>query len=199
MKKLFAIALALVMVLALAACSGSNNTPDPTEAPKATGVPQATEAPEVTDAPEVTEDPKQSGGLEGYPADPSDWTSEDIIRYFKEAGVFTNEDWIVVQDHPTYYPGFAINECVSYMDMDGLVSIGIFNTDPANGDADVDAFLAGVRETHAFPEDLGSVPMDHMIGDLLFWYSFTADEDVYNAMDAAYNKLVEDLGVTPDF
>lgn len=145
------------MVLALAACSGSNNTPDPTEAPKATDVPQATEAPEVTDAPEVTEDPKQSGGLEGYPADPSDWTSEDIIRYFKEAGVFTNEDWIVVQDHPTYYPGFAINECVSYMDMDGLVSIGIFNTDPANGDADVDAFLAGVRETHAFPEDLGSV------------------------------------------
>lgn len=34
---------------------------------------------------------------------------------------------------------------------------------------------------------------------LIFFYSFTADETVYNAFDAAYEQLVAALGVTPNF
>lgn len=129
-----------------------------------------------------------------------DWTSTDIVNYFTEAGVFTNEDWVYVQDHPTYYAGTAVHECAGYMDEEGLVMICVFNTDPNNGETlDVDAFLQGVRDTHALPEDLSSLPVDHMVGDLIFFYRFTADETVYNAFDAAYEQLVAALGVTPDF
>lgn len=173
MKKLFALMLVFALALSLTACGGSTDN--------------EANAPAVID-------------MSKYPADPYDWTSTDIVNYFTEAGVFTNEDWVYVQDHPTYYAGTAVHECVGYMDEEGLVMICVFNTDPNNGETlDVDAFLQGVRDTHALPEDLSSLPMDHMVGDLIFFYSFTADETVYNAFDAAYEQLVAALGVTPDF
>lgn len=198
MKKLISLFVVLVMAFAFAACGKPADTPaDPSAAP-VTEAP-ATEAPaDPTEAP-ATEAPTEEAVESGYPSDPSAWTSDDLIKYFKDAGVFENEDWLAVQDHPTYYPNMGINECVSYMDNDGLVLISIFNTDPENGDADVEAYLAGVRETHALPADLGSVPVDHMVGDLVFWYSFTADEEVYNKMDAAYNQFITEFGFTPEF
>lgn len=173
MKKLITLMLSLLLVLSLVACS------TPSDDKKAEG--------------DAAIDMSQ------YPADPYEWSGEDLVRYFKEAGVFTKEEYIFIQDHPTYYAGTAVNEAVSYMDDDGLIMICIFNTDPANGDADVDAFLAELRESHTMPEDLSSLPMDHMIGDLIFFYSYTADEEVYNAFDAACQQLAKDLGVEMDF
>lgn len=171
MKKLITLMLSLLLVLSLVACGASDDK-------------------KAEDA---------AIDMSQYPADPNEWSGDDLARYFKEAGVFTKEDYLYVQDHATYYAGTAVDECVSYMDDDGLIMICIFNTDPANGDADVDAFLAEVKENHTLPEDFSSMPVDHMIGDLIFFYSFTADEEVYNAMETACQQLAKDLGVEMEF
>lgn len=172
MKKVLAMVLALMMVLAMTACNGG-------------GADKTTEA----------------GGIDmsKYPAKLNEWSGQNFLDYFKEAGVFTNEEWTYVQDHATYWAGTAVDECAGYMDMDGLVMICVFIVDEDSTEADAKAFMDHVRTNKMFPEDLSSIPVDHMVENVIFWYSATVDEAVYNAMDAAYNNLIQAMGVTPDF
>ncbi len=185
MKKLLAIVLSLMLVLSLAACSeaGNGNETNP-------GNTTGSSKPDDGDTP--------SGGLEGYPADLNEWTADDIVRYFTEAGVFTNESWVMVMG-PKEWAGTAINDYITYMDNTGMVSISIATFDPENEMVDVPAFLDFVRENHTYDESLYLQPVDHMVGNMTFTFEGTMDEEVYNAMLTAYNALLEGLGVTPDF
>ncbi len=134
-----------------------------------------------------------------YPADINEWTAQNFNDYFTEAGVYTNEDWVNFQDHAQYYSGTAIDEAGGYMDDAGMINIAVFIVDPDSIEADGEALLNYVKENKCLTEDFSAMPIDHMVGNALFWYSYTSDEEVYNAFEEAYNNLVEALGVTPEF
>ena len=198
MKKLLALFLAMMMVLSLAACadSGGGSTGNPSSDP---GTQESAPA-------GGGESQEPSGGvdLSAYPADLNDWTGQDFIDYFTAAGVFVEgngrETWL--QDHVDYWPGTPVSECAGYWDDDGLILIMIFTFDgslPDTTPEDANAWKGSIRENQMLPEDFGSFPVDHLVGDVAFCYMLTTDDDVYNAMDAAYNDLVSAMGVTPDF
>lgn len=141
-----------------------------------------------------------------YPSDINQWTAQNLVDYFTEAGVFTNKDWVWVQDHENYWANLPIYEASGYMDNEGLVAIMFFtfkNDLPDVPAGDVEKFVKGIKSAsnHMFPEygELTVMPVDHMIGNVALTYAYTTDEAVYNAMDKAYNELVKALGVTPDF
>lgn len=175
MKKLLAMILALVMALSLAACSTGSSNPGTTGG--------------------------EAGGIDmsKYPADINEWTAENFNDYFTESGVYTNESYVYYQDHANYYSGTAIDDCGGYMDENGLYFTGVFIVDPDSAEADGNALLDYIRTNKTFTEELGSLPLDHLVGNAAFFYSFSTDEDFYNAFDAAYNQLIADLGATPDF
>lgn len=181
MKKVLALILVLVLALSLAACTTGNNGENGGETGGTTS--------------------GETGGMDmsKYPADINEWTAQNFNDYFKEVGVYTNDEYIYMQDHATYYSGTAVDECGGYMDNEGLYFTGVFIVDPDSQEADGKAMLENLRSTKTFPEELGSIPVDHLVGNVVFFYSFSADEAFYNAFDAAYNQLIKDLGVTPDF
>ena len=51
-----------------------------------------------------------------YPAEISEWSGQNFVDYFTEAGVFSNdngyETWI--QDHTSYWPDTPVNECAGW-------------------------------------------------------------------------------------
>lgn len=174
MKKIIAMILALMLALSLAACGETNNTDG---------------------------DPDSAGNtvsLEGYPTDINEWTTDDFVNYFTEAGVFTDSEALYISGTDVW-AGTALSGNVFYADSTGLCSINIYLFDEDNPAADVPAFLSYVRENHTFDESLYLQPVDHLVGTVAFTYSPTTDEEIFEAMDAAYNALVEGLGVTPDF
>lgn len=176
MKKILAVALALVMALSMAACNTGNNSTPSTTGGEASGI-----------------------DMSKYPADINEWSAQNFNDYFTEAGVYTDASYIYLQDHATYYTGTAIDECGGYMDDNSLYFTGVFIIDPDSTEADGNAMLDYVRTNKTFTEELGSIPVDHLVGNVAFLYSYSIDEDFYNAFDAAYNQLITDLGATPDF
>lgn len=182
MKKFAAIILALVMALALVACGGGSNTPS-----------------EGGNTPAQGEEQTKGADLSKYPAKLSDWTAQQFNDYFTEEGVYTDESFAYIQDHATYYTGYPIDECGGYMDDDGLYFTGVWTMKKDDSEGSVADFLAYVKEHHTFDETMNNIPVDHMADGVMFLYSFSQDEDFYNAFDAAYNKLITELAVTPDF
>lgn len=173
MKKFAAIIMTLVMALALVACGGTNT---PSEGGETKGA-----------------------DLSKYPAKLSDWTAQQFNDYFTEEGVYTDEKWVYVQDHATYFPGMPIDECSGYMDDDGLYLTAVFTMKKDDSEGSVQDMLDYVKEHKTLTEDWGNFPIDHMVDGVLFLYSYSQDEAFYNAFEAAYNKLITELGVTPDF
>ena len=198
MKKLLALFLAVMMVLSLAACadSGGGDTGNPNSD---AGTQESNPA-----GGGESKEPSGGGALSGYPADLNDWTGQNFIDYFTAAGVFTEgsgrESWL--QDHADYWPETPVSEAVGYWDDDGLILIMILTFDGSLPDTTPEAasdMKDYIRGNKMLPEDFGSFPIDHLVGDVAFCYMLTTDDDVYNAMDAAYNDLVTAMGVTPDF
>lgn len=174
MKKLIAMTLALMLALSLAACGETNNTDG---------------------------DPDNAGNtvsLEGYPTDINEWTTDDFTKYFTEAGIFTDESKLFVMG-PEYWVGTAISNYLEYYDEGEEIHLMICLYDPSDESVDVEAFLDFVRENHTMDETMYLQPVDHLVGNVSFTYNDTLDEETYEAIDAAYNALVEGLGVTPDF
>lgn len=202
MKKLLALFLAMMMVLSLAACSDSGSNPS---APNSdAGTQEST--PAGGEESQGPADGDTTGGvdLSAYPADLNDWTGQNFIDYFTAAGVFAEgpgrESWL--QDHVDYWPETPVSECAGYWDDDGLILIMIFTFDGSLPDTTPEAaseMKNYIKENQALPEDYMGMPIDHLVGDVAFCYMLTTDDDVYNAMDAAYNDLVSAMGVTPDF
>ena len=198
MKKLLALILAMMMVLSLAACSdsGSGNTGNPNSDP---GTQESTPS-----GGGESQDPSGGTDLSAYPAALNDWTGQNFIDYFTAAGVFTEgagrESWL--QDHIDYWPETPVSECAGYWDDDSLILIMIFLFDGSLPDTTPEAaseMKNYIKENKMLPEEYASFPVDHLVGDVAFCYMLTTDDDVYNAMDAAYNDLVAAMGVTPDF
>lgn len=172
MKKLIAMVLALIMMLSMAACTAGKSN-------------------ETTGG--------QGDILSKYPANINEWTSENFNEYFKEMGVYTDDKWAYVQDHENYYAGTAVDTCSGYMDDMGLYFTAVFIINPDSTEADGKAMLEHIRANKSFPEELNSLPVDHLAGNVAFFYSFSTDEEFYNKFDAAVKQLFEKLGVTPDF
>ena len=174
LKKILVLVLSLMMVFALVAC-GSEKEEEKDEPVTAASI------------------------IANYPADINDWTADDFNKYFTEMGVYTNADYIYVQDHATYYHDTAVDTCGGYMDDTGDAFTGVFIIDADSTEADPQAVIDTLKDTHAFPEELGFLPVDHMVGNVAFFYSFSQSDDFYNAFDDAYNQLVSALNLTAEF
>lgn len=177
-----AICFILVLMVGLTACSGSG---DKNKASSGNADTNSNKTDKVD--------------ISKYPSDINEWTSQDFIDYFTAAGVFTNKDWTWIQDHATYWSGTAIDEGCGYMDEEGEILICIYTFDTESKEADVPAYLDYVKENKKLGSEEGDFPLDHKVGNVVFSYVFTTDDDIYNAMDNAYNDLVDALGVTADF
>ncbi len=142
---------------------------------------------------------KATVDMSKFPSDLNEWTAQDFNDYFEAAGCYTDKNLIYIQDHATYYAGTPYNECGGYMDEDGLYFTGVWTMNPDDSEGSVSEVIDYVRENKTLPEEFGSLPVDHLIGNFIFVWGLSSDEDFYNSMETAYNDLVEALGVTPDF
>ena len=202
MKKLLALSLAVTMVLALAACGDPGGSPSSPNSNA--GTQESTPAGGGESQEPSGGNPSGGVDLSAYPADLNDWTGQNFIDYFTAAGVFTEgagrESWL--QDHIDYWPETPVSECAGYWDDDSLILIMIFIFDGSLPDTTPEAaseMKNYIKENKMLPEEYASFPVDHLVGDVAFCYMLTTDDDVYNAMDAAYNDLVAAMSLTPDF
>lgn len=195
MKKVFAILLAAVMLFSFAACSASAGKDNKDDANASSGSSNA----ETKDL---------NIDMSKYPADFKDWTAQNVLDYFNEAVNFPSDCESWVQNHAEYWSGMPIYEVSGIWNADGaddvIVMFTTFNPDsPDTTPEDVEAVQKIIREdkNHDYTtEHIFLGPQDHMIGHVAFSYgATTTNEKVYNEVEAAYNYLVEAMGVTPDF
>lgn len=138
--------------------------------------------------------------MSAFPKDINEWTTEDFNKYYTDAGVYTDESLVYVQDHATYFAGMEINEGCGYMDDDANYYVAIFTFDPENGEGDVKGFLDKTRENKALMFDDGEpFPVDHMAGNVTFSYGLSLDQDFSDDMEKATQDLFKALDITPDF
>lgn len=187
MKKFLAILLALTLVLALAACGGEGD-----------------------DKTDGTDGEADGTGvdLSAYPASLDDWTVSQLLEYFKKAVPALNdsslEDWY--QDHENYWSGFPIDDVAGTWNDEGSISIEFFAfSSPDAVDTtqeEIDNWKQILRDdaTHSYiTDDIFLGPITHMVGNKMFDYEYIESDEIYNAVDAAYNALISALGATPDF
>lgn len=188
MKKQFLIlALAAGMVFGATGCASLEG-----------GMAGAAKVSETETAKEL-DDVKVDFDFSKYPADFKDWTMEDLNNYFVEAGVYPDKDNTFVQDHDSYYDGTPVGDGCGYANDSETITILIFNIADPSKEAGVDEFKQYVIKNHELGDDLGNIPVDHMIGDLMFYYSGTVDKDAYAAFEKAYSQLVKGLELTQEF
>lgn len=192
MKKALSIALAVLMVLSLAACGKktNNNESKPNESKPGESA--------NADVIEITIDMSQ------YPSKLEEWTGQNLIDYFKEAGVFKDGDGFETwsQEHAMYWDNTPINECVGCWDDTSVsIMIAILSADNADtSEEQLNEWVTHIKEKKALPGDYSSFTVDHLVGNLIFSYEATVlDDEIYNKMTAAYNYLVKSMGVTPEF
>lgn len=216
MKKLLALLLVFVMVLSFAACSNAKpndgdgkddgnvisdddwNDDDWGDDDWAFAEHDA--LPEGIKANEVD--------LSKYPADFNDWTAKNVMDYFEEAVDFPKdcEDW--VQDH-SYWTEFPqVYEVSGIWNEIGDITVMFFtfNTDAPDANAEkVEALKQAIINdpNHDYTDSKEGVFLgiqDHMIGNVCFSYgAYTFDDDLYYHIEAAYNQLVESMGLNPVF
>ncbi|MDE6110565.1 MAG: YgdI/YgdR family lipoprotein [Eubacterium sp.] len=191
MKKVLAIVLAAIMVMALAACS-ANTGKDGNK-----------------DNDSASTNITINVDMSKYPADFKDWTAQNVLDYFTEAVSFPSDCETWLQNHAEYWAGLPIYEVSGIWNDENaaesiVVMFTVFNPDsPDTTPEAVEEIQKIIREdkNHDYTtEDLFLGPQDHMIGHVAFSYgATTTDQKVYNEVEAAYNYLVEAMGVTPDF
>lgn len=207
MKKVLAILLALMMVLTLASCSssgGKDSTGGGNNDNSSIGGNNDNSGKDG----ENNDNSGKDGGLDidmsKYPATIEEWTGQNFVDYFTEAGVFKNSDGLEtwMQDHE-YWTGMPVSECVGCWDDPGMfvVIITILTPDlPDSSQEQYDEWMAGFRENKTCPDEGVYLYPDHMIGNVIFEYETSIlDEELYGKMSTAYENLVSALGVTPDF
>lgn len=140
-----------------------------------------------------------------YPADVNEWSGQNLIDYFVEAGVFTgtqsgDETWL--QDHE-YWTGMPVSECAGYWTGDSTVMIMMLLLDDSQADSSKEAYdewMTSIKEKKTLPGEMNMYIVDHLVGNIAFIYStITMDDGAYNAMEQAYQDWVKALNVTPEF
>ncbi|MCM1544107.1 MAG: acid shock protein [Ruminococcus sp.] len=190
MKKFLAIMLAALMVLSLAACGTESNNESKPDSSAAD-----TTAAEAKDL---------DIDMSKYPADINEWTGKDVAGYFTDAGVFSNGNGVETwnQDHATYWPGTPVTEAVGCWDDAETFSITVLVLGKDNADSSEEQYnewKTNIKEKKDLPGEFSGIPMEHMIGNLVFSYETSIlDDDMYNAMTDAYNYLVKALNITPE-
>lgn len=184
MKKAVAILMAAVMLLGAAACGGNGDKGKV----------------------ENNNGNESKVDMSKYPGDIKEWSGQNLIDYFTEAGIFTgtkegDETWL--QDHETYWPGMPVDECAGYWTGDDsvMVMMLVLKDDLTDSSKEqYDEWISTIKDTKKLPGELNTIVVDHLVGNVAFSYSTTIlDEDAYNAMEKAYQDLVEALKVTPEF
>ena len=188
MKKTLISILILAMISCFAACSA--------EAPEKSASSSAESAASLSQ-------PSGSAGV----IDPSDWSGQDYIDYFTEAGLFTDregyETWI--QSHEDYWPGTPVRECAGWWDLAGdEVCVLIVLLDPELEDIseeEYEEWMTEIREERELPGSyamLGTV--DHLAGNTAFCYTDTTlDEESLEKVEEAFAGFFRDAGITPEF
>lgn len=196
MKKPIIFFLVLSMMISSVACSGGKQTGDMQSSDMQTGDMQANDKPII-----ILKEPD----LSKYPEHLHDWSAQQLLDYFLEAGVFLqsyqSKDHALiicscVQDHESCYLGIPINECASCCTPDSDYFAGIYTVMKDDSEGSVEEFLDYIREHHETPRGM---PVDHLADNVIFFYRFSQDQDFKDAMEVAYNRLITELGVTPDF
>lgn len=85
------------------------------------------------------------------------------------------------------------------MDDEGLYFTAVWTMNKDDSEGSVSEMLDYIRENHTFDESMNSIQVDHLVDNVIFLYSFSQDEAFFNSFEAAYNKLVTELNLTPDF
>lgn len=173
MKKVVALLLTFIMLLGLVACGNGEKD---------------------------KEDGKISVDMSKYPAAIAEWSGQNFIDFFKDAGVFYDgngaETWL--QDHVDYWPGTPVNECAGWWTDDGssMVMVFVLKEDIEDSSkADYDAWLKAATETKKLPGDYSALQADYVVGNVIFSFETTIlDDAVYNKMSDAYKYLVEKIG-----
>lgn len=180
MKKIISVFLAAAMLICMSACSLTSKSENSTSGDKAT---QAAES----------EGQFKAADMSKYPAELSDWTPENMNEYFTEIGVYTNKDYVYIQDEATYYSDMAVRNATGYMDDDGNYYLSIFYLDPSKSGAD--ALIEQCKKDHAITlGDDYTIDIDHMVGDYAFSYQLSIDDEFVKTMDAAVEQFAKDTG-----
>lgn len=176
MKKAF-LAAVCAMSMGLAACGGSTTT----------GSASASSQTEGTD-------------YSLYPETFEEWGMANLKSYLRDTGIFEKNEWCFDMSSGDLEASGAAAGTM-YVDTEAGTITDIILYYDATDDAAA-AILEGARTDHAVtPGDpeLGSIPMDAMIGNFVITYTMGSDADHNAALVQALKDLAEHYGVTPDY
>ncbi len=183
MKKVLSFLLTLCLGFTLTACSSSSSG----------------------DKDSGSSDASSAVDFSKYPSSLNEWTGQNFIDYFKEYGLFTDgngaETW--VQDHANYWPGTPVKEAAGWWDDAGTFLVMVLIHDetlPDTSKADYDAWMSQLKDKHMMTEDFGSMPVDHLAGNVGFTFETTVtDDEIYSKTLQAYNDLLAALKVKAEY
>lgn len=208
-KKLIVVMMAAVMVLGtvLTGCGSSSSSSSKKEDATTAAGGDATKAEEDkttaagTDETKDGETKEEGGNTAGdwKNKDFADWNGDDIGQYFVDNGTFSKADWYYVQKDE-YVEGTGMDANVSYFDEDtGSACIMIMWFNPDSKQSNRDEVYNYIKDNKTTPEDFGSLPVDHLVGNFAFSYTLCADNAEYDKMDAAYEAFIKEFNLTPEF
>lgn len=192
MKK--AVLAVLILVLGICTIACANNKDDNTSADAANGGSVG-----VASTDKGGDVQYREPDLSAYPDKLGDWSAEQLRDYFVDSGIFTDDLYILLQDHESSYPGVPINENTGCFNESGSIVCVIYTMMKDDSEGSVEEFLDYIREHHETPPYCGAMYVDHLADNVLFCYGWSQDQNFKDAMEAAYNRLITELGVTPDF
>ncbi len=130
----------------------------------------------------------------------ADWDENDILSYFKNEGVFTNDDYAYIQTGTELPDG--ITACVSYMDDfdDAYVVIFYFDADSTSEKTEEIYNEIKTNKTYEMTEAGGFIqPFNALAGRFAFFYSGSLSDEFVSQFETAFDKLIADNDITPDF
>lgn len=212
-KKLIVVMMAAIMVLGtvLTGCGSSSSSSSKKEDATTAAGGDATKAEEDKTTAAGTDETKDGETEDGETKDDgvtagdwknkdfADWNGDDIGQYFVDNGTFSKADWYYVQKDE-YVEGTGLDANVSYFDEDtGSACIMIMWFNPDSKQSNRDEVYNYIKDNKTTPEDFGSLPVDHLVGNFAFSYTLCADNAEYDKMDAAYEAFIKEFDLTPEF
>lgn len=212
-KKLIVVMMAAIMVLGtvLTGCGTDSSSSSKKEDATTAAGGESTKAEEDKTTAAGTDETKDGETKDGETKDDGvtagdwknkdfvDWNGDDIGQYFVDNGTFSKADWYYVQKDE-YVEGTGLDANVSYFDEDtGSACVMIMWFNPDSKQSNRDEVYNYIKDNKTTPEDFGSFPVDHLVGNFAFSYTLCADNAEYDKMDAAYEAFIKEFDLTPEF